>query len=94
MTAYHAKPERYLDENLTRPLDVYTSIDGTSKKFVGNGAIEVPGYGKMTIQFEIEADSIDAAYEQYEAAFAAELKRMEEESKASQITAPKKDIII
>lgn len=100
MIVYNAKPEVFLDENLTRPLEVFTpaSIEGQEKelpkKFIGSGAIEVPGYGKMKIQFDIEAASVAEAYEKYEEAFAAELKRMEEESKAKKIVTPSKDIII
>lgn len=100
MVVYNAKPETYLDEDLTRQLDVYTPAKGQDGnpplKFIGNGAIEVPGYGKMKIQFEIEASTVAEAYEKYEDAFAAELKRMEEEHKAkqNQIVTPSKDIII
>ena len=101
MIIYNAKPETYLDENLTRPMEVYTpaNIEGQNSdvlpmKFVGNGGIEVPGYGKMKIQFEIEVDTLAKAYEKYEESFAAELKRIEEDSNASKIVTPSKDIII
>ncbi len=95
MLIFNAKPEVLLDENLMRPLKVFTCTNkiGTVK-YIGAGQIEIPDYGPYNVEFEIEAATPVEAYSKYDAAFAAELKRLKSESKKDKIVTPGKEIVI
>lgn len=95
MIIYNAKPEVFVDEDLAKPIKVFTSTTG-EKMYVGSAMIQVPNMGNMEAPFQIEADSIEEAFEKYDDAHAAELARVEKEIKEqeSKIVAPKNDIVI
>lgn len=95
MLVFNAVPDTVLDENLRRPLRIYSAVAmPTIKKYIGDGSINVPEYGPLQIDFEIDANSAEDAYTKYDAAFAAEIKRLEEDSKKSKVVAPKKKPLI
>lgn len=96
MTIYNARPEVFVDENLNRPIRVYTSTTG-EEKFIGVTSIQAdPRMQPMEIPFEIEAKDIYEAYDKYDEAADVEFKRMEGEIKTAQnkIVTPNKDIVI
>jgi len=100
MEIYNAKPVAFIDENLMRPIKVYTSVSGEIKKYIGAAIINVPGYAPMESPFAIEADSIEEAFGAYDAAYEIEVERVNDEiaeqmkEQESQIVTPKNDIII
>lgn len=97
MTIFNAKPEIFVDENLSRPIKVYTATTG-EEKFIGQTSIPIPGMHPIDVPFEIDAKDIDEAFKKYDEACKAEIERIEkeieEQQKANSIVTPKKDIII
>lgn len=98
MKIYNAKPAVFVDENLNRPLKVFTATTG-EEMFVGSTHIQMdPKMAPMELPFEIEATSIQEAYEKYDDAAEVEYNRIkheiEEQQREASIVTPKKDIII
>jgi hypothetical protein len=97
MKIFNAKPEVFVDEELSRPIKMFTATTGEDK-FIGTAVIPVPGMGNIDCPFEIEANCIEQAFEKYDEAYKAEVERIEkeidEQTKANSIVTPSKDIVI
>jgi len=99
---YNAQPEVFIDDDLMRPIKVYTAIDTPIlvRKFIGSAPIQVPGYAPMESPFEIKAKSLTKAFELYDEAYKVEVDRVNEEidktmaDQKNQIIAPGKEIIV
>jgi hypothetical protein len=98
MKIFNAKPEVFLDEDLMRPIKVYTATDAVTLKFIGSAMIPLPGMQPIESPFEIEAKTLTEAFEKYDEAYKAEIERIEkeieEQQAAASIVTPSKDIVI
>ena len=100
MEIFKAHPEVFIDENLMRPVKVYTSESGETMKYLGAAVINIQGYAPMESPFEIEADTIEEAFEEYDAAYEVEVNRVNDEiaeqmsEEQNKIITPKNDIIV
>lgn len=102
MIVYKAQPEMYLDETLMKQVQVFTPYDDRHPcKYIGAAQIRVPNVGDIPIQFEIEADDVEQAFDKYDDIIQIEMARMAAEQQAAQAEAeapvihmPSKDIVV
>lgn len=96
MNIFNARPEVYLDENLARPIKVYTATNG-AEKFVGFTMIQPdPRMQPMEVPFEIEAKDLEEAYSKWDELADAECDRLQKEANeaSKEIITPNNDIVI
>jgi len=96
MTIFKAEPEAFLNETLSKHIQMFVphNNDLSKCKYIGATKLAVPEYGNIPIQFEIVALTITEAFEKYDEYLTVEIERLKEDQAAEAIVVPKNDIII